>query len=1152
MKKRRTLLKRAAGLALALSMVCTMTPAPVQAAEPVTDNLLVHYDMSHKDGYLTDVSGKGNNAKLNNIDDSDFTNRLGDDILELPGTDGAYAELPLSIAQGLNYDDGFSVEVTFIPQTNQHQFLWTLGTGRETDCLFFNPKRPDDVLFVGIKAPGTDGSEAIEQSMFSDEVGTDAYTTVTVTSEGQTLKMYVNGEEKASVTHTRELDAIFKGDGSDILGYIGRSNFPLDPYCDSIVTDFKMYSTTLTEEQVKQNYEDAAESQTLYSAAESLSLPSYTFENLTLPTDAGSGVSVDWSSSASGVLDENGVIHAGDSDQDVTLTAVFSLGNKRVSRDYVVTVVAAGDEGRIKFLTSQFDLGISYVTEDITLPSEYNGVSIAWTGNELISANGEVTRPDEDTEVVLKAVFTYNDASLTKEFPVTVAAKPAGYLATYIAEYEVNLGAEEALKPVDFDEDAPNNYTDNERTDVMHYALSADGEEYTALNNGKAVLYPDGMYKMGSPSLFRKPDGTYGAIASVDNNSTEILVYDSDDLIFFENQRRVELNQLGIVVKNPTVKYDNGNLEYIICWEGGDGNSYKSVTKDFSSFSEPEQTDYTKATVTGSLPDYARAEESAQFELTAEEYTRLENKFGDIYSTAVSGQVVSSDENGTTEKELSWNGENTNEISVKTGSELTLPEQIQVLYSDGSDADMNVEWDASKLNLNEEGTYTVTGTVSRTEYESPLIECRADPYIIYNEQDGMYYFTASYMNDGDDVDENGNLRGHYDSIILRRASTIEGLTDAEEVQVWWHSRNNEEAPGAYWAPELHYFGGKWRIISMAGWGANRQGLFTCTGGDMMDPDNWEFTGYMDYDGSGHDIQTSRLNTFDTTYFELNGTCYYVTPRDGIKIATFDPDNPTTLTSDVVTISQPTLAFEHNVLTGQNIQEGSAVLFHDDKVFIAYACATVDQFYATNVLYADVDSNLLDPDSWSKYPYPLLSTVDLTQTSEDGEYTGAFGPGHNSFTVDENGNPVIVYHARAWGESWVENDSDRYGLFDPGRHAYVNGVHFGADGFPIFNMTAEQLLSSDLEIITLEVQVTESPEEQEPGGEDPGQTPGGEDPGQTTGTDDPSDGSGDAAGSAEGKPVQTGDTSNIGLWIAVMAAAALAAGAAAAVRKKRNR
>lgn len=61
------------------------------------------------------------------------------------------------------------------------------------------------------------------------------------------------------------------------------------------------------------------------------------------------------------------------------------------------------------------------------------------------------------------------------------------------------------------------NYTNNERTDVMHYALSKDGKEYTALNHSKAVLYPTGLYKMGSPSLIsRKPDGTYGAIASVD------------------------------------------------------------------------------------------------------------------------------------------------------------------------------------------------------------------------------------------------------------------------------------------------------------------------------------------------------------------------------------------------------------------------------------------------------------------------------------------------------------------------------------------------------------------------------------------------------------------------------------------------------------
>lgn len=120
-------------------------------------------------------------------------------------------------------------------------------------------------------------------------------------------------------------------------------------------------------------------------------------------------------------------------------------------------------------------------------------------------------------------------------------------------------------------------------------------------------------------------------------------------------------------------------------------------------------------------------------------------------------------------------------------------------------------------------------------------------------------------------------------------------------------------------------------------------------------------------------------------------------------------------------------------------------------------------------------------SWHKYQAPLLTTADLTRTIQEGEFTGEttkngeykgiFGPGHNSFTVDENGNPVIVYHARDWDDSYPgATGENKYGLTDPGRHAYVNSVHFGADGFPIFNMSSEQILSEKLKMVEVTVRV----------------------------------------------------------------------------------
>ena len=135
-------------------------------------------------------------------------------------------------------------------------------------------------------------------------------------------------------------------------------------------------------------------------------------------------------------------------------------------------------------------------------------------------------------------------------------------------------------------------------------------------------------------------------------------------------------------------------------------------------------------------------------------------------------------------------------------------------------------------------------------------------------------------------------------------------------------------------------------------------------------------------------------------------------------------------------------------------------------------------YCTNLIYADLDSDLMNPDSWTKYQMPLFATSDITRTIKDsvledanGEYEGQMGPGHSNFTVDENGNPLLVYHARDWSESYATGN-DKYGLSDPGRHAYVKCIHFGADGIPVMNMTSEDVLSEELRNITLKVHVSD--------------------------------------------------------------------------------
>ena len=1031
---------------------------------PVDKKVVLHYDMSHYSYMLFDMSGYGNHGTMHGIDDGDFYSNGDDMILSLPGADNSYVDIPLSVAKDIKYNKGFSVEMTFIPKTSQHQFLWTLGTGYQTDYLRINPASLFGGYFESTIKTQSRNENSIGRGV---KLSADEMSVTTVTYDGVYFRVYADGECLGETENKHDLSTIFVGNGKDILGYIAKSNWD-DPYSDAIVTDFKIYNTTLEEDEIKKIYDEFVTKQTLRKDMAEISVPEYTYESLELLTVGASGSEITWKSSDKKLISESGEITPSTESKLVTLTATLTDTSSGVSveKEYGIIIVAQGDEGRVNFIADRFDLGITHTAQDIKLADSLDGVAITWQGDGLIDSRGHVTRTDAfDKTATLKATFTYNGASTSREYPITVLGKASHYLATYIARYEPRMGSEFAEFP-------SNRYTDNARTDVMYYAVSNDGVSYTSLNNDKAVLSPETStptfgvpfaYQLGSPNIFRKPDGTYGVIASNNNDTPNVIIFDSSDLLFFENQREIKLNDENISVINPTVEYDNLTRLYEIYWEGGDGRSYVSYTYDLKNITETKETDYKKPEFKGELPVYARPEEATVFELTQAEYERIMRKYSQIQSVSI--------------QEIA-------DISVGKGDEVTLPEYVTVEYSDGSTKKMAVSWDTESLNLKKlaKGEYTVTGTVENPSYEKPFARFRADPQIQYVEKDSKYYFTSSYMQ--------GDTQNAYRYVILRRADTISGLSDAEggtdnEVIIWSEFREGDANPW-YWAPEMHYFGGKYNILFLSTYGEQgwRMTIISCDGDkDPMNPDNWSLTGTVNPDGNG-----KYPGAFDTTFFKYDGQCYYVSPSSSsIWIAKFDENDPLNMTSNLVKLSASSYPWEYNVgqkgtaCDHQYVEEGSYVMIHDGRIFITYAAATVDTHYAIGLLYADLDGDLTDPGNWHKYPQPLLTTSDLTtvitepQIADDGtliaegEYEGPFGPGHNSITYDEFGNAVVVYHARVWGENYVGAGA-KYGLGDPGRHAFVGNIHWSYDGFPVLNMSDEQQLADNLKTVTVKITV----------------------------------------------------------------------------------
>ncbi len=306
------------------------------------------------------------------------------------------------------------------------------------------------------------------------------------------------------------------------------------------------------------------------------------------------------------------------------------------------------------------------------------------------------------------------------------------------------------------------------------------------------------------------------------------------------------------------------------------------------------------------------------------------------------------------------------------------------------------------------------------EFINPIVEQRADPWV-YRHSDGYYYFTASVP--------------EYDRIEVRRSLTIQGLGEAEPV-VAWRKYDTGPLSANIWAPEIHYIQGKWYIyFAAARTTETKDGLF-------------DHRMYVLENSSANPLEgtwvekgqvRTRWESFalDATVFEHRGELYYVWAQK-------DPDiegnsnmyiskmsNPWTLTGEQAMISTPEFDWE---IIGFKVNEGAAVLKRNGKIFMSYSASATDHNYCMGLLYADEAADLLDPKSWSKSPVPVFQT-----NVENGQY----GPGHNSFTVTEDGQDVIIYHARNYKE--ITGDP----LYDPNRHTRAQIFHWNEDGTPNF-------------------------------------------------------------------------------------------------------
>lgn len=359
----------------------------------------------------------------------------------------------------------------------------------------------------------------------------------------------------------------------------------------------------------------------------------------------------------------------------------------------------------------------------------------------------------------------------------------------------------------------------------------------------------------------------------------------------------------------------------------------------------------------------------------------------------------------------------------------TLP-KLNAVYSDGSTAQVPVKWNEAELSavdFNKEGTYTVSGEAIVPEYQTPMIEGIADPYVISYQ--GNYYLigTNEYKNGRD--------------LYIRKADSIEGLVDAEKNLIFKATETGDHS-GCNWAPELHVIDGRLCCLfasSLRGDWKNVQSRIMYCEGDPCKMQDWsEPVRICKADGT---FLMEDGITLDMTYFEANGKSYYCWAQRTIKgealhtsdlyIAQMDPKTPEKLLSEPVLLSRPTYAWDRQ---NTEVDEGPNVLKHDGKLYMTFSGDSVSNYYCLGLLVADEKEDLLNPSNWKKTGYPVLGREHVK---------GEDGPGHNAFTKDTYGRDVLIYHAKPNG-----------GM----RSFYARTIHYGFDGTPILYMTPEQYLA----------------------------------------------------------------------------------------------
>ena len=372
------------------------------------------------------------------------------------------------------------------------------------------------------------------------------------------------------------------------------------------------------------------------------------------------------------------------------------------------------------------------------------------------------------------------------------------------------------------------------------------------------------------------------------------------------------------------------------------------------------------------------------------------------------------------------------EITVRSEQELDAV-TADVSYSDGSHREKRIDWDKTGIRFDVSGEYSLTGKVSQQRLRFPLAKGYGDPVIFPWE--GKWYFLST----NDNLNDIG--------IYVREADNVEGLfregVEQHLILPFDPERGFEQT---FWAPEFHVIGGELYILfAVSGhvWGPQCHMIKIKKGGSIIDENSWENPIRVCRADGSYLTEKEGAITLDMTYISAKSGSYVIwsyrekmgTEFDTgsmLYIATVDDKEPWKLTSEPVLLTRPLYGWENVAGTINN--EGPYSFIKDGKVYVTYSGGSANAYtYVLGLFTADEDKDLLNISNWTKGRVPVLSFYSVK---------GEFGPGHNSFFINEDGEMMIAFH----GETDIKSNLRCDG---------IRRVHFRQDGTPYFQMSAEE-------------------------------------------------------------------------------------------------